>query len=101
MNAPVSIPPRPTTASLLAAQSADTAIWLAAIRQLQAVLTTLHLPLGSPVAGVDRADIDATLAEWTRDMVDAVTLEWCAADLVAEYRQGVGQTANEARRGLG
>jgi hypothetical protein len=50
---------------------------------------------------VDRADIDAMLAEWEHDMVDPVTLEWCAADLVAEYLQAAGQTANEARRGLG
>jgi hypothetical protein len=101
MNAPVSIPPRPTTAGLLADQAAATALWVAAVRQFRAATDTLHLPLGSPVAGVDRADIDATLAEWERDMVDPVTLEWCAADLVAEYRQGVGQTAHDARRGLG
>lgn len=49
---------------LIAEQAADTAIFLAAVRQLVRVIAGLRFPLGSPAHRYDLADIIATLSDW-------------------------------------
>lgn len=91
------IPPRiPTTDNLLARQSADTEAFVAAVKHLVTVTEQLAFPLGSPVQGYDICDVLSHLRDW-QIPTDPRTIEWAAADVVAEDRFCEGQSRNEAR----
>lgn len=49
---------------LLADQEADTALFVVAVRHLEALIGGLHFPLGSPAHRYDLGDITATLSDW-------------------------------------
>src|SRR4051812_34470142 len=49
---------------LLAEQTADTALFVVAVRHLETLIDGLHFPLGSPAHRYDLSDITATLSDW-------------------------------------
>lgn len=55
---------RGTVSNLVHAHNEAATAFAAIVRTARAAINALDFPLGSPAAGYDLADIDATLEEW-------------------------------------